>query len=49
MTIEKWEGSRHWAVFDEAGDLICLCVYKKGAVELVRRLLLLQSTAANKA
>jgi hypothetical protein len=36
MRIERYK--RFWAVRDEAGDLICLCVYRKGAVEVVRRL-----------
>jgi hypothetical protein len=29
---------RHWAVIDPAGALVCLTVYKRGAVEVVRRL-----------
>ena len=29
---------RCWEVRDAAGDLVCLTVYKKGAVEVVRRL-----------
>jgi hypothetical protein len=29
---------RHWAVRDTDETLICLCVYKKGAQEVVRRL-----------
>jgi len=36
FTIEKW-GGRYWAVFDGDG-LICLAVYKKGALEVKRRL-----------
>ncbi len=36
LTIEKW-GGRYWAVFDGDG-LICLAVYKKGALEVKRRL-----------
>lgn len=36
MRIEKW--GRHWAVFDETGALVCLTVYKKGALEVIRRL-----------
>jgi len=36
MRIEKrgW----FWAVIDEAGELVCLCVYLKGAREVVKRL-----------
>jgi hypothetical protein len=29
---------RHWAVIDPVGALVCLTVYKRGAVEVVRRL-----------
>lgn len=29
---------RLWEVRDAAGDLVCLTAYKKGAVEVVRRL-----------
>lgn len=29
---------RHWAVVDPADDLVCLTVYKRGAVEVIRRL-----------
>lgn len=29
---------RFWAVRDGAGELVCLCVYKRGAVEVARRL-----------
>lgn len=36
MTITKW--GRFWAVTDAAGVLVCLCVYKRGALEVVRRL-----------
>ena len=36
MTIRKYD--RYWAVYDAAGVLVCVCVYKKGAAEVVRRL-----------
>jgi hypothetical protein len=36
VTIKRY--GKYWAVFDPAGTLICLCVYKKGAEEVVRRL-----------
>lgn len=29
---------RFWAVYDPAGGLVCVTVYKKGAAEVVRRL-----------
>ncbi len=38
MRIEKYGNTRFWAVLDETGALVCLCVYKKGALEVLRRL-----------
>ena len=35
MVIRKYR--RSWAVYDGA-TLVCVCLYKKGAVEVVRRL-----------
>ena len=35
LTLEK--RGRHWAVL-EGEMLVCLCVYKKGALEVLRRL-----------
>lgn len=29
---------RHWAVVDPADELVCVTLYKRGAVEVVRRL-----------
>ena len=29
---------RNWAVYDDAGAHVCLCVYKRGALEVLRRL-----------
>jgi hypothetical protein len=29
---------RFWAVYASDGTLICVCVYKKGALEVLRRL-----------
>lgn len=37
MKFERY-GSRNWAVYDDFGNLICVTVYKKGAIELVNRL-----------
>ena len=37
MKIEKY-GRRFWAVYDVDGTLICVTVYKRGAMEVVRRL-----------
>jgi hypothetical protein len=36
MTIQKY--GRFWAVYAGDGALICVCVYKKGAREVLRRL-----------
>ena len=37
MTIKRY-GGRYWAVYDASGTLVCVCLYKKGAAEVVRRL-----------
>jgi hypothetical protein len=36
MMIKRY--GRYWAVYDTAGVLVCICLYKKGAQEVVRRL-----------
>ena len=36
MSIRKY--GRYWAVLDAEGTLIWLCVYRKGAQEVLRRL-----------
>jgi hypothetical protein len=36
MTITRY--GRYWAVYDAHGTLVCICLYKKGALEVVRRL-----------
>jgi hypothetical protein len=36
MSIRKY-GGRYWAVYDGT-TLVCVCLYKKGAEEVVRRL-----------
>ena len=38
ITVTKHGHSRFWAVKDGAGELICVCVYKRGALEVARRL-----------
>jgi hypothetical protein len=38
MRIERYRKTRYWAVVDTTGALVCLCVYRKGAAEVVRRL-----------
>lgn len=37
-TAQKYENSRFWAVVDAADELVCVTVYKRGALEVVRRL-----------
>jgi hypothetical protein len=36
MRIARY--GRFWAVYDRADVLVCVCVYRKGALEVVRRL-----------
>lgn len=36
MKITRY--GRFWAVYDGENVLVCLCVYKKGAEEVLRRL-----------
>jgi hypothetical protein len=36
--VERYPHTRFWAVRDAADTLICVCVYKRGAVEVARRL-----------
>ena len=38
MRIARYGKTRYWAVIDADGTLVCLCVYRKGAEEVVRRL-----------
>jgi hypothetical protein len=37
MSIRKY-GGRYWALYDDRGELVCVCLYKKGAAEVLRRL-----------
>ena len=37
MQVRKY-GGRYWAVYNTDGTLVCVCLYKKGALEVVRRL-----------
>lgn len=37
IRIERWKNGRHWAVLMD-GNLVCVCLYRKGAVEVKRRL-----------
>lgn len=38
MRVVRYGKSRHWAVYDDKNTLVCICLYKKGAQEVVRRL-----------
>ena len=38
MHIEKYGKTRYWALRDTTGELVCLCVYRKGAEAVMRRL-----------
>ena len=38
MRLERYGNTRDWAVIDIDGALVCLCVHRKGAQEVVRRL-----------
>lgn len=37
MRLSK-HGNRNWAVYDNLGVLVCVTLYKKGAIEVIRRL-----------
>ena len=34
MSIRKY--GRYWTLYDDAGELVCICLYKKGAAEVLR-------------
>lgn len=38
MRVERYGKTRYWAVIDTDNMLVCLCVYRKGAAEVMRRL-----------
>jgi hypothetical protein len=38
MTIARYKKTRFWGVWDASGELICLCVYRKGAEAVKQRL-----------
>ena len=37
MRLARYGKTRYWAVIDTDGTLVCLYVYKRGALEVVRR------------
>ena len=47
MSIRKY--GRYWALYDDAGELVCVCLYKKGATEVLRRLAASRSPSATHA
>jgi hypothetical protein len=38
MRMKRYRKTRYWAVVDAADTLVCLCVYRKGAEEVIKRL-----------
>lgn len=38
LSITRYRNTRYWALHDDAGALVCVCLYKKGATEVLRRL-----------
>jgi hypothetical protein len=38
ITVSRHKHTRFWAVRSADGELICVCVYKRGAMEVARRL-----------
>jgi len=37
--VERWKNGRAWAVYDEMGGLVCVALYRRDAIEVVRRLM----------
>ena len=46
MRYEKYKGGRNWAVYKD-NQLVCICVYKRGAIETIRLVLSLQGFNAD--
>jgi len=42
MRYEKYKSGRFWAIYDEHNELISICVYKRGAVEVIKLILKLK-------
>ena len=38
ITVSRHKHTRFWAVRTADGELICVCVYRRGALEVARRL-----------
>lgn len=46
MKIERYKGSRYFALYDATGELVVVTVYKRDAQEVLRRLSASQSGGA---
>ena len=38
MYFARYKKSRYWGVYEQSGELVGVCVYKKGAVSFLLRL-----------
>jgi hypothetical protein len=38
LTVSRYKAGRFWAVREAGGTLVCVCVYRRGAREVARRL-----------
>jgi len=38
MRVERYGNTRYWAVYASDGALVCVCLSKRGALEVLRRL-----------
>lgn len=47
MRVHRYKKGRFWAVTDEHDELVCVCVYRKGAVNVAERLRALEPCGAN--
>lgn len=48
MYLEKYNTSDYWAVREDNGDLICVTVYKKGSIELIKKLEIARDETSHK-
>ena len=42
MRYERYKGGPYWALYDEDNQMISVCVYKRGVIEIMKRILRLQ-------
>ncbi len=45
LSVARYKAGPFWAVWDECGRLVCVCVYKKGAHAVAERLARLATLA----